>query len=94
MKVDFKCNIGDTLYYVDTKKLVIYRFVVDCFKVFDNNITAYGFMYGKYKNDCGYPTDISIKYLDKRVVFIKRKDAQEKLDVIIEKERIKGENFK
>ena len=91
MKVDFKCKIGDTLYYVDSKKFAIYRFTIDCFKVFDDNITAHGYMYGKYNNGYGYPMDISIKYIDKRVVFTKRKVAQVKLDAIIENERIKKE---
>lgn len=84
MKVNFKCNIGDTLYYVDTKLISLCEFKINCFKVFDNNITAHGHMYGRYNNKYGYPMDISIKHLDKRIVFTSKKKAKEKLNQLIE----------
>jgi len=42
MNVDFGCNIGDTLYFVDLERKKVRRFTVDCLKVFADNITAHG----------------------------------------------------
>ena len=37
-------------------------------------MTAHGYVYNLYGN-WGTPTEISIKYLNKRVIFTKKKDA-------------------
>ena len=52
-------------------------------KVFEDNITAHGLMYGRYNSKYGYPMDISIKYLNKRCVYSKKKDAKMELEKII-----------
>lgn len=83
MIVNFGCNIGDILYYVDHKNKKLCQFQVRSLKVFEDNITAHGLMYGRYNPNYGYPMDISIKYLNKRCVYSKKKDAKMELEKII-----------
>lgn len=83
MTVDFGCSVGDTLYIVDTKKNKVRNFKVDCLKIFENcNLTAHGYInYGKYS----LPDEVSLKYLNKRVVFTKKKLATEWLNYKMKK---------
>lgn len=74
MKFDFGFKVGDILYVAYPKYNKACKFKTDCIKVFEDNVTAHGYVYNLYGN-WGTPTEISIKYLNKRVIFTKKKDA-------------------
>ena len=80
-------NVGDTLYVVYPKRNKVCKMTTDCFKVFKGNITVHGYVYGLGGN-FGIPVEVSLKYLNKRSVFTKRKLANEWL----EKKLKEGEN--
>lgn len=72
MKVDFGCSIGDILYFVDRERKKVRRFTVDCLKVFQDNITAHGKLeWASFT----IPYECSLKYLNKKFIFTKKKDA-------------------
>ena len=75
MNFNFGFNIGDTLYVAYPEYCKVCRFETDCIKVFRNNMTVHGKVFGLHGN-YGLPAEISIKYLNKRVVFTKKKDAE------------------
>lgn len=70
----FGFNVGDNLYIVSKDKNKVYRFFTDCIKVFDNNITVHGYVYGLY-GKYGIPIEYSLKNLNKRIIFTKKQDA-------------------
>lgn len=72
--LDFGFNVGDVIYIAYPKRNKVCRFKTDCIKVFEDNITAHGYVYNLYGN-WGTPTEVSIKYLNKKFVFTKKKDA-------------------
>lgn len=72
MKVDFGCSIGDKLYFVDLERKKVRRFTVDCLKVFRDNITAHGRLEW---TSFTIPYECSLKYLNRKFVFTKKKDA-------------------
>lgn len=83
MQVDFGCSIGDRIYFVDLDKKKVRRLTVDCLKVFENNVTAHGKLeYSRFS----IPYECSIKYLNKKFIFTKRKWANEWLKKKIEEE--------
>lgn len=71
----FGFNIGDKLYIADIEKRKVFEFLPDCIKIFDNNITVHGCIYGLY-GKWGTPTEYSIKWLNKRCIFTKKRDAK------------------
>lgn len=79
--VDGKCrqifgfDIGDTLYVADKNKGVL-KFVADCIKIHDHGTTVHGYVYGLY-GKWGTPSEYNLKWLNKRVIFIREKDASE-----------------
>jgi hypothetical protein len=44
----FGCVVGDTLYVVSLEKNKVCEFKVDCLKLFTDDITAHGYIYGLY----------------------------------------------
>lgn len=76
---DFGCKVGDKLYVASIERNKVCEFLVDCLKVFDSDYTAHGYIYGLY-GKWGTPTEFSLKKLNKRVIFNKKKDAIEWLD--------------
>lgn len=82
----FGCEAGDTLYVASLDKKKVCEFKVDCLKLFTDDITAHGYLYGLYSK-CGTPTEFSVKKLNKRVIFTKKKEAKEWLDRQLNKEK-------
>lgn len=75
---DFGCKVGDTIYVASLKKNKVCQFKVDCLKVFENDFTAHGYIYGLYgQGQWGIPTEFSLKKLNRRVIFTKKKYAEE-----------------
>lgn len=75
MVIDFGCKVGDTVYIASIDRKKVCQFGIDCLKVFQNDITAHGYVYGLY-GKYGTPTEFSLKKLNKRVIFTKKKDAE------------------
>lgn len=71
---DFGCKVGDTLHIASIDRNKVCEFKVDCLKVFTDDYTAHGYIYGLY-GKWGTPTEFSLKKLNKRVIFTKKKDA-------------------
>lgn len=69
----FGFNVGDDLYIASKDKNKVCRFFTDCIKVFDNNITVHGYVYGLY-GKYGIPIEYSLKNLNKRIIFTKKQD--------------------
>lgn len=86
----FDFNVGDKLFIASIEKGKVLEFLTDCIKLFDNNITVHGYIYGLY-GKWGTPTEYSIKHLNKRCIFVKKKDAKEWLDRIL-KQKAGGKN--
>lgn len=80
MTISIPIEIGDAVYVAYPKRNKVCRFQIDCIKVFPMNITAHGYVHGLCGN-FAIPSEISLKYLDKRCVFRKKKDAQAWLDL-------------
>ena len=70
----FGFKVGDKLYVAVKEKNKVYEFLTDCIKIFDNNMTVHGYIYGLY-GKWGTPTEYSLKHLNKRIIFTKKKDA-------------------
>lgn len=75
MEFNFGFNVGDILYIAYPKYNKVCKFKTDCIKVFEDNITAHGYVYGLYGH-WETPIEVSIKYLDKKFVFMREKDAE------------------
>ena len=75
----FGFNVGDKLYVAITEKRKIYDFLTDCIKIHDHNTTVHGYVYG-LNGKWGTPTEYSLKWLNKRCIFIRKKDAKAWLD--------------
>lgn len=84
----FGFNVGDTLYIADRRKGKVFNFRTDCIKIHDHNTTIHGKVYGMY-GKWGTPIEYSMKWLNKRIIFIKKKDAQNWLNE--QKKSLKGE---
>lgn len=69
-------DIDDKLYIGDIKHNKVCEFHPDCIKIFKNNVPVHGFVYGLY-GKWGTPTEYSLKNLNKRIIFTKRKDAKQ-----------------
>lgn len=76
MEFNFGFNIGDILYFADRKHGKVCKFHTDCIKVFYNNVTVHGQVLGLYGPWCT-PMEVSIKNLNKRVIFTKEKNAKD-----------------
>lgn len=74
--MEFGCNVGDTLFIVSLEKRKIYKFDVDCLKLFEHNFTAHGYIYGTL-GAWGIPKEFSLKNLNKRIIFSDKKMAKE-----------------
>lgn len=72
---DFGFNVGDIIYIAYPKYNKVCRFRTDCIKILENNVTAHGTVYGLYGHGWT-PTEVSIKYLNKKFVFTQRKYAE------------------
>lgn len=72
---DFEFKVGDVLYIAYPKYNKVCRFKTDCIKIFENNVTAHGYVYELYGH-WGTPIEVSIKHLNKKFVFTKKKDAE------------------
>lgn len=79
LKDVFGFNINDRLYIANIEKGKVFDFMPDCIKVFKNNITVHGYIYGLY-GKWGTPTEYSIKWLNKRCIFTKKQDAKKWLE--------------
>lgn len=77
MQVDFGCSVGDKLYFVDLERKKVRRLTVDCLKVFKDNITVHGQLEW---SSFSIPYECSLKYLNKKFVFTKKKAASEWLE--------------
>lgn len=75
----FGFDIQEKLYIASLKKNKVFEFQPNCIKVFNDNVTVHGLTYGLY-GKWGTPTEYSLKNLDKRVVFAKKKLAKEWLE--------------
>lgn len=73
---DFGCKVGEKLYVVSIEKKKVCEFIPDCLKVFSDDYTAHGYLYGLY-GKWGTPTEFSLKNLNKRVIFTNKKYAEE-----------------
>ena len=82
----FGCVVGDTLYVASLERNKVCEFKVDCLKLFTDDITAHGYIYGLY-GKWGNPTEFSVKKLNKRVIFTNKKLAHEWLDRQLNKEK-------
>lgn len=71
----FGCNVGDTLYVALKDKQKVCDFKVNCLKVFESDYTAHGYVYSSYSK-WGEPKEFSLKYLNKRVIFTEKKNAE------------------
>jgi hypothetical protein len=76
---DFGCKIGDKLYVASIDRNIVCEFVPDCLKVFNDDFTAHGYINGLY-GKWGTPIEFSLKKLNKRVIFTKKKDAESWLE--------------
>ncbi len=66
-------DLGKPLYIADTKTNKVHRFKPDCIKLFKDNLTVHGFEeQGRFSLPCEY----SLKHLNVRIIFTKRKDAE------------------
>lgn len=72
---DFGCKVADTLYVAFLTANKVCEFKVDCLKVFSDDYTAHGYIYGLY-GKWGTPTEFSLKYLDKRIIFSNKTSAE------------------
>ena len=63
-------------YVAHVEKRKVCKLVVDTFKRFADtgNKTAHGYIYGLY-GTYGVPTEYSLNHLNKRIIFVKKKDA-------------------
>ena len=75
----FGFNVGDKLYVASTEKKKVCKFLTDCIKIHDHNTTVHGYIYGLY-GAWGTPTEYSLKWLNKRCIFIKKEDAEKWLE--------------
>jgi len=74
----FGCQIGDTLFVVDLKYKKVLKFEVDSLKIFNNNITAHGYLecaWASKVHPFNIPTEFSLKNLNTRVIFTEKKMA-------------------
>ena len=85
---DFGCKVGDKLYVASVEKGKVCEFVIDTLKVFEDDYTAHGHIYGLY-GKWGTPTEFSLKKLNSRVIFTHKKDALKWLK--LKKDTKKGE---
>lgn len=79
----FGCKVNDILYVVDLKYNKVLKFEVDCLKVFEMDFTAHGWLecpWASKGKPFNIPTEFSLKNLNKRVIFTKRKDAVQWLE--------------
>ena len=79
IKEIFGFDISEKLYIAILEKNKVFEFQSNCIKVFNNNVTVHGLIYGLY-GKWGTSTEYSLKNLDKRVVFTKKKLAKEWLE--------------
>ena len=75
-------NWGNPMYIADPERGKVLRFIPDCVKIFKNNTTAHGMLeVGKFR----YPKEYSIKYIDKRIIFRRKSNAQKWLNEQLKK---------
>lgn len=75
----FGFNVGETLYIAHKETGKVYKFVTDCIKIHAEDISVHGLLYGLYST-FGIPKEYNLKYLNKRYIFVHRREAKKWLD--------------
>lgn len=70
----FGFKVGDKLYIANKQTGKVYDFVTDCIKIHADDCSVHGLLYGRY-GKFGTPKEYSLKYLNKRYIFVKKGDA-------------------
>lgn len=71
----FGFKAGDKLYIADKETGKVYDFITDCIKVRVDNISVHGYLHGLYGKWWGIPKEYSLKYLNKRYIFVQKSEA-------------------
>jgi len=76
MKLELPCKVGDVVWIADKKNNKVFRFEIDCIKIFKDNITAHGWREFEHWN---VPREYSLKYFGKRVIFATKEEAEKSI---------------
>ena len=76
----FGFKVGEKLYVANKEKGNVYEFRTNCIKIHKDNISVHGYVLGLYGKG-EYPKEYSLKYLNKRYIFVKKKEAKNWLKI-------------
>lgn len=75
----FGFKVGDKLYIANKETGKVYDFITDCIKIHADNCSVHGLLYGRY-GKFGTPKEYSLKYLNKRYIFVQKSEATKWLE--------------